>query len=37
MIGEVERWVGVDNVGIIIIAEVVDSDFIVVIDIAQGF
>ena len=37
MIGEVERGVGVDNVGLIIIAEVVDSDFIVVIDVVKGF
>ena len=37
MIGEVVRWGGVDNVGLIIIAEVVDSDFIVVIDVVKGF
>ena len=37
MIGEVERWGGIDNVGLIIIAEVVDSDFIIVVDILKGF
>jgi len=37
VIGEVERCVGVDNVGLIIIAEVVYSDFIIVVDVLKGF